>query len=104
MGTSTSPLPDLLKAWMPGQRWFPSKGRDISLSRAGGIRLEDPTGEVGLEVHIVAVESGRRLDVVNVPLTFRAEPLAGAEAAMLGETEHTELGRRYVYDDVCAHA
>ncbi len=98
MGTSTSPLPDLLTAWMPGQRWFPSKGRDISLSRAGGIRLEDPAGKVGLEVHIVAVESGRRLDVVNVPLTFRAEPLDGAEAALIGETEHAELGRRYVYD------
>ncbi|WP_460437202.1 1,4-alpha-glucan branching protein GlgB [Arthrobacter tecti] len=83
---------------MPSQRWFPAKGRDISLNRVGGIKLEDPAGEVGLEVHLVAVESGRRLDVVNIPLTYRSEPLAGAEAALLGETEHSELGRRWVYD------
>ncbi|WP_026545329.1 1,4-alpha-glucan branching protein GlgB [Arthrobacter sp. 35/47] len=98
MDAPTSPLPELLAAWMPSQRWFPSKGREISLSRAGGIRLEDPSGEVGLEVHLVAVESGRRLDVVNVPLSFRSEPLEGADAALLGETDHAELGRRYVYD------
>ncbi|WP_299167498.1 1,4-alpha-glucan branching protein GlgB [uncultured Arthrobacter sp.] len=98
MAASTSPLPELLASWMPNQRWFPSKGREIELSRVGGIRLEDPTGEIGVEVHIVGVESGRRLDVVNVPLTFRSEPLPGAEAALLGETEHDELGRRYVYD------
>lgn len=98
MDTSTSPLPELLTAWMPTQRWFPSKGRDIVVSRVGGTRLEDPKGEVGLEVHIVAVESGRRLDVVNVPLSFRTEPLAGAENALLGETDHPQLGRRFVYD------
>ncbi|NJC21270.1 1,4-alpha-glucan branching enzyme [Arthrobacter pigmenti] len=98
MGTSTPSLPDLLSAWMPRQRWFPAKGRDISLNRVGGIKLEDPAGEVGLEVHLVAVESGRRLDVVNVPLTYRSEPLVGAEAALIGETEHSELGRRWVYD------
>ncbi|WP_028280407.1 1,4-alpha-glucan branching protein GlgB [Arthrobacter sp. H5] len=94
----TPSFPELLTAWLPKQRWFPAKGREFSLKRVGGIRLKDPTGDVGIDVHLIAVESGRRRDVIQVPLSYRSAPLAGAEHALLGETEHSELGHRWVYD------
>lgn len=98
MGTLTPSLSELLTGWMSTQRWFPAKGRDLTISQVGGFSLEDPVGEVGLEVYLVAVESGRRTDVVNVPLTFRTVPLAGAEAGLVGEANHPDLGTCYVYD------
>jgi hypothetical protein len=36
-----------------------------------------------------------------VPVTYRAAPLPGAEASLLGTLEHSVLGTRYVYD-ACA--
>ena len=36
-----------------------------------------------------------------VPVTYRAEPLPGSEANLLGTMEHSVLGTRYVYD-ACA--
>jgi trehalose synthase-fused probable maltokinase len=92
------PLQHLLHVWMPRQRWFPAKGRGVGLHRLGGRRLEDASGEVGIEVHIIGLDSGDRVDVVQVPLTYRASPLPGAEQALVGETTHSELGRRWVYD------
>ena len=92
------PLGHLLAVWMPRQRWYPAKGRGVSQRRVGGYRLEDPDGEVGIDVHVIALDSGDRVDVVQVPLTYRGTPLAGAEGALVGETVHSELGRRWVYD------
>ena len=34
----------------------------------------------------------------HVPVTYRGAPLAGAEAALLGTSEHGVLGRRWIYD------
>ena len=34
----------------------------------------------------------------HVPLTYRGAPLAGAEGALLGTSEHGVLGRRWVHD------
>ncbi|MFP5335604.1 MAG: maltokinase N-terminal cap-like domain-containing protein [Actinomycetes bacterium] len=98
MSTVSPTIPDMLHRWMPAQRWYPAKGRGVALNRVGGMRLADPAGEVGVEVHLVALDSGDRTDVVQVPLTFRPAPLEGAEHALVGETEHSELGRRWVYD------
>ena len=33
-----------------------------------------------------------------VPLTYRGAPLAGGEADLVGTTEHSALGTRWVYD------
>jgi hypothetical protein len=38
--------------------------------------------------------------VVHVPLTYRGAPLAGAEDHLVGTTEHSVLGTRWVYDAV----
>lgn len=101
MNPMTPTLPELLRGWLPAQRWYPAKGTPVSLRRVGGIHLHDPDGEVGLEMHLVAVDSGERVDVVSVPLSYRSAPLEGAEAGLVGETEHTVDGAvapRWVYD------
>ena len=60
----------------------------------GSYRFDDPDARVGMETHLVSAE-----DVVfQVPLTYRDAPLAGGEAALITEMEHSVLGRRWVYD------
>ena len=79
-------LPELLHDWLPQQRWFPAKGKETVLRRLGGIRLQDPADAVALEVHIVAVHTDQDVFIVNVPVSFRHEPLEGGEAALIGHT------------------
>ncbi|MGM0931426.1 MAG: 1,4-alpha-glucan branching protein GlgB [Actinomycetota bacterium] len=83
----TPSIPELLRPWLTAQRWFPAKGQEFVLHRLGGIQLQDPSGEVGLEVHIVAVHTANAVHVVNVPLSYRREPLAGGDAALVGRAE-----------------
>ncbi|MCA0436946.1 MAG: 1,4-alpha-glucan branching protein GlgB [Actinobacteria bacterium] len=89
---------DLITAWMPEQRWYTAKGRRPVLRRVGGFRFEDPAGQVGMETLLVLDEAATPAVVYQVPLTYRATPLAGAEHALVGITEHSVLGTRYVYD------
>lgn len=96
--TLTPPLAEILERWLPSQRWYPAKGREATFSRVGGIRLEDPEGEVGIEIHLVRVMAGRLEVTLNVPLTYRAQPLDGAEHALLAQSRHSELGMRWIYD------
>ncbi|WP_313021478.1 1,4-alpha-glucan branching protein GlgB [Mobilicoccus sp.] len=88
---------ELLASWLPFQRWFRGT-HEPQLRRLGGYRLDDPDGEVGVETLIVADDSGDRPVVYQVPVTYRAEPLVGAERALVGTMEHSVLGTRYVYD------
>ncbi|WP_188669165.1 1,4-alpha-glucan branching protein GlgB [Tersicoccus solisilvae] len=69
--TLTPDLTDLLHRWLPGQRWYPARGKGVSLAAAGGFDLTDPAGRIGVRVHLVAIDSGDRIDVVQVPLTYR---------------------------------
>lgn len=87
---------ELLAAWLPDQPWYRG-GRAPVLGRAGGFRLDDPDGEVGLEFMVVS-DSGGGQRFYHVPLSYRGAPLAGAEPALIGTTEHGVLGLRYVYD------
>ncbi len=91
-------LPDLLHRWLPHQRWYPSKGRGVSLRAAGSFTLHDPSGQAHVEVQLVALDSGDQVDVVQIPLTYRAQADPGLEHALLGTVEHSTLGRRWVYD------
>jgi hypothetical protein len=88
---------ELLSAWLPGQPWFRGPAAP-ELERAGGFRLDDPAGDVGIEFMVVADSGSGERRLYQVPLTYRAAPLAGAEAAFIGTTEHGVLGLRYVYD------
>ncbi|GAB3957323.1 hypothetical protein GCM10027614_72480 [Micromonospora vulcania] len=61
----------------------------------GAYRFDDPAGEVGIETILVGVADG---PVHQVPLTYRAAPLDGADDWLVGTTEHSVLGPRWVYD------
>ncbi len=89
---------DLVTAWLPAQRWYAGKGHLPRLHRVGGFRFEDPEGEVGIETLLLADTVAQPPVVYQVPLTYRARPLEGAEHALLGTTEHSVLGTRWVYD------
>ena len=88
---------DLLRDWLPGQPWFAGSGSP-ELSKAGGFRLDDPAGDVGIEFMIAADSAAERPLYYLAPLTYRGRPLSGAEAALIGTAEHGVLGRRWVYD------
>jgi hypothetical protein len=89
---------DLLTAWLPAQPWYAGRGRVPELAKAGGFRLDDPGGEVGIEFLIVTDGSGGQAVAYQVPLTYRAGALAGAEAGLIGTAEHGVLGPRWIYD------
>lgn len=79
---------ELLAAWLPEQPW----GGPLD-AVLGAYRLDDPAGEVGIEVHLVRGVDGL---VRQVPTTYRAVPLPGA--TLIGTTTHTVLGQRWVHD------
>lgn len=90
--TITPTKAELITAWAPTQPWGPDDGGALDL--IGSYRIDDPEGQVGMEVHL-AVAGGV---VFQVPLTYRDAPLEGAEAAFVAEMDHSVLGRRWVYD------
>ena len=61
----------------------------------GAYRFDDPADEVGIETMLVGTADG---PVHHVPLTYRAAPLDGADDWLVGTTEHSVLGTRWVYD------
>jgi Maltokinase N-terminal cap domain len=85
---------DLLSAWLPSQPWYVGTGPE--LTKAGGFRLDDPLGEVGIEFMVVTDGPV----TYHVPLTYRGAPLDGADQALIGTAEHGVLGRRWIYDGV----
>ncbi len=83
---------ELLQAWIPTQPW--ATGLDpAGFSLIGAYRFDDPADEVGIETHLLAAAGG---SVLQVPLTYRAAPLAGVSPA--GTMQHSVLGPRWVYD------
>lgn len=91
---------ELLGSWLPYQPWFQGRADRPQLSQVGGFRLDDPAGEVGLEFMAVRDESGDTPLTYHVPMTYRGEPLSGAEGALIGTGEHGVLGKRWFYDGV----
>jgi hypothetical protein len=89
---------DLLAAWLPAQPWFAGSGRTPELTKVGGFRLDDPLGEVGIELMLVADGSGEQPAVYQVPMTYHGRELPGAEGRLIGTSEHGVLGKRWIYD------
>ncbi|TCI96318.1 hypothetical protein [Aeromicrobium sp. IC_218] len=87
---------ELLAGWLPGRPWW--RGDASALTKVATFRFDDPDGEVGMETFLLRGGDG---PLVQVPLTYRAAPLEGAEAALVGTMEHSVLGPRWVYD-ACA--
>ena len=96
--TMTPTKLELLTPWLPLQPWYLGAGGAPELSRVGGFRLDDPQGEVGIEFMVVRDDSGERPVWYHLPLSYRADPLTGAEQALVGTSEHGVLGQRWVYD------
>jgi hypothetical protein len=83
---------ELLHAWLPSRPWV-SAAQDVR--QVGAYRFDDPVGEVGIETFLLQAGDG---SVLHVPLTYRGAPLSGAEEYLIGLTEHSVLGPRWVYD------
>jgi hypothetical protein len=89
---------ELLTPWLPSRPWYREAGKAPELAKAGGFRLDDPAGEVGIEFMVVRCGDGDEAIAYHVPLTYRGAPLAGAEDALIGTAEHGVLGHRWFYD------
>ncbi|MFE5941608.1 1,4-alpha-glucan branching protein [Streptomyces sp. NPDC056480] len=87
---------ELLTEWLPTREWY--AGGEARPERAGGFRLDDPAGEVGIEFMAVTDGEGDGATTYLVPLTYRGAPLDGAEHALVGTSEHGVLGTRWIYD------
>ncbi|MDO3685238.1 hypothetical protein [Micromonospora sp. C28ISP2-4] len=85
---------ELLVPWLPGRSWFAGEA-GAEVTRVAAYRFDDPAGEVGVETLLVRAGDG---PVLQVPLTYRGAPLAGADDFFVGLVEHSVLGRRWVYD------
>lgn len=83
---------ELIAGWVPRQPWAPAA--DEPIETIGSYRFDDPEGRVGMESFIVAAGDA----LLHVPMTYRDAPLAGADAALIGEMQHSALGARWVYD------
>lgn len=90
--TITPTKAELISAWVPTQAWGPAPGDAVDV--VGAYRFDDPEGRVGMETHLVTAGGV----LLQVPLTYRDEPLAGAEDALITEMHHSVLGTRWVYD------
>lgn len=91
-----SSLGDLLREWMPHQRWFGSKGREWAGVTEDGFLLD--RGNPVLSVHRVRVEytDGGR-ETYLVPLSWRDHPAEELNSAFVGAVAND--GREtYAYD------
>ncbi|MFJ3906382.1 1,4-alpha-glucan branching protein [Streptomyces sp. NPDC090025] len=91
---------ELLTAWLPTRPWYVPTGAAPLLEKAGGFRLDDPAGEVGIEFMVVTDSSGDEVRSYLVPLTYRGAPLDSAADALITTAEHGVLGTRWVYDGI----
>jgi hypothetical protein len=82
---------ELAGAWLPSRSWAP----DGPIEKVAEYRFDDPDGEVGVESILWRTGDGTLL---QVPFTYRAAPLGGADDFLVGTTDHSVLGPRWVYD------
>ena len=87
---------ELLEEWLPAQPWYPGESA-AGLARLGAARFDDPAGAVGVEIFVVRAPGG---PLAQVPMTYRAAPVDGGGRWLIGTTEHSVLGTRWVYDAV----
>ena len=68
-------LLDLLRRWLPRQRWFPfaDGGAGTELRVVAQLALPDQEG-AGARLLLVEASEGARTELLQVPLSFRAAP------------------------------
>ena len=81
----------LVRAWLRSRSWAPSS----KVTKVAEYRFDDPEGEVGVETILWRTADDT---VLQVPFTYRSAPLEGADAHLVGTTDHSVLGKRWVYD------
>lgn len=85
---------ELLATFLPSRvRLVEHVGEGLEI--VGAYRFDDPAGEVGIETHILTSAGGPFL---QIPVTYRSAPLAGADRSLIGTMEHSVLGQRWMYD------
>jgi hypothetical protein len=90
--TLTPSKKELMAAWLPTRSWFDG---NADRKPVGSFRFDDPEGQVGVEGFLLGAEG---LPTLFLPLTYRGAELEGAEEHLVGTTQHSELGPRWVYD------
>jgi len=85
---------EILGRWVPTQLWCAYKDPS-AFESVGAYRFDDPAGEVGIETLLLRTSDDA---ILQVPVTYRGSPLAGAEKSLIATTEHSVLGTRWVYD------
>lgn len=85
---------ELLASWLPGQDWRQGDP-SADLVRVAACRFDDPAGAVGIETMLVRTSDEA---VHQVPLTYRDAPMDGGDRWLIGTTDHSVLGKRWVYD------
>jgi hypothetical protein len=85
---------ELLSRWVPTQSWADLVDTS-ALESVGAFRFDDSDGEVGVETHLLRTHDGQ---ILQVPLTYRAQSLEGAEDSLITKMHHSVLGERWVYD------
>jgi len=90
--TLTPSKRELMDGWLPSRAWFDG---NTGRKPVGSFRFDDPAGEVGMEGFLLGAEGESTL---FLPLTYRGAELEGADAYLVGRTDHSELGPRWVYD------
>lgn len=92
---------ELLTDWLPQQSWYAGGTRPPELVKAGGFRLDDPQGAVGIEFMVVADATAAEPVAYLVPMGYRDAALDGVPGeALIGTSEHGVLGTRWIYDGV----
>ncbi|NEA86768.1 1,4-alpha-glucan branching protein [Streptomyces sp. SID9913] len=90
---------ELLTEWLPKQSWYQGREASADLVRAGGFRLDDPEGAVGIEFMVVVDSAAQDPVAYLVPMGYRGAALEGAPGeALIGRAEHGVLGSRWIYD------
>ena len=90
--TLTPSKQEIVAGLLPSRGW--ARNRTIA-EKVAEYRLDDPAGEVGVETILWRLDDGA---IIQTPLTYRAEPLAGADEHLISTTQHSVLGERWVYD------
>ncbi|MEV4231579.1 1,4-alpha-glucan branching protein [Streptomyces bobili] len=92
---------ELLTGWLPKQSWYVGETETPELVKAGGFRLDDPEGAVGIEFMVVVDATAQEPVAYLVPMGYRGAALEGAPGeALIGASEHGVLGTRWIYDGV----
>lgn len=75
--TMTPTKLELLTEWLPKQNWYLGDANTPELSKAGGFRLDDPEGAVGIEFMVVVDAAAQEPVAYLVPMGYRDTALEG---------------------------